>query len=104
MEKRLLDLVKEVRVCSDMTLEEPSSYEDPRPVKKSVICQKCNGSFLAPFVVKAIRRSSASKLQGNALARSSFFKKRTPFSSVQSKSSLKITRKNFVQALKSDQE
>ncbi|KAL0336939.1 UNVERIFIED_CONTAM: hypothetical protein Scaly_1969000 [Sesamum calycinum] len=121
--KSLLDVVKEVRVCPNMTLEEAvQSYAGPAPVKKSVICQKCNGSFLAPFVAKVkllcssckiavnsevgatrakfrlSRRSSAPKLHGNALARlskrSSSFKRGTPSGSVQSKSSSKITRKD----------
>ncbi|KAL0294989.1 UNVERIFIED_CONTAM: hypothetical protein Sangu_3207000, partial [Sesamum angustifolium] len=42
--KSLLDVIKEIRVCSNMTLEEAfNSYAHPTPMKKSVICQKCNG-------------------------------------------------------------
>ncbi|KAK4392135.1 Chromodomain-helicase-DNA-binding protein 4 [Sesamum angolense] len=156
--KSLLDVVKEVRVCPNMTLEEAvQSYAGPAPrthLKKQLFALWFLGSFLAPFVAKVkllcssckiavnsdsaraarakfrhselksnakslgtsssrlsarkkvqqnitrklSRRSSAPKLHENALARllkrSSSFKRGTPFGSVQSKSSSKITRKD----------
>ncbi|KAL0377015.1 UNVERIFIED_CONTAM: hypothetical protein Scaly_0819100 [Sesamum calycinum] len=65
--KSLLDVVKEVRVCPNMTLEEAvQSYAGPAPVKKSVICHKCNGSFLAPFVAKVKLLCSSCKIAVNS--------------------------------------
>ncbi|KAK4432495.1 Chromodomain-helicase-DNA-binding protein 4 [Sesamum alatum] len=53
--KSLLDVVKNVRSSSVMPLEEAvQSYAGPATVKERIICQKCNGSFFAPFAAKVL--------------------------------------------------
>ncbi|KAK4396424.1 Increased DNA methylation 1 [Sesamum angolense] len=52
--KSLLDVVKECRKSSVKTLEETiQNFIGPMPVKESVICRNCEGSFLATSAAKA---------------------------------------------------
>ncbi|XP_057779274.1 uncharacterized protein LOC130997863 isoform X2 [Salvia miltiorrhiza] len=51
--KSLLDVVKECRKSSVKTLEETiQNFIGPMPVKESVICRNCSGSFLATSAAK----------------------------------------------------
>ncbi|XP_011094567.1 uncharacterized protein LOC105174236 [Sesamum indicum] len=51
--KSLLDVVKECRKSSVKTLEETiQNFIGPMPVKESVICRNCEGSFLATSAAK----------------------------------------------------
>ncbi|PIN21476.1 Histone acetyltransferase [Handroanthus impetiginosus] len=51
--KSLLDVVKECRKASVKTLEETiQNFIGPMPVKESVVCRNCEGSFLATSAAK----------------------------------------------------